>query len=117
MAALHTCLSVHDVKEALEQFPARIEDVYCHTWKRIVDQGSKSGFGAQNFIIWVLNSPKSLTVHELRRAAATSLETHKLESDRLVDQDMLLSICHGLLVVDEQTELVRLVRRSLPRLL
>jgi hypothetical protein len=114
MSALQQCTSVHDVMETLANFPPRIQDVYRLTWKRIVEQSSNGGLSASNPIIWVLNSPKSMTVPELQHASAVSLETHEFEPSRVVHKDTLVGQSRGLLVVDEETTLVRLVRKFFP---
>ena len=69
---------------------------------------------AQISLLWVLNAAKSMTVEELQHAHATSLETHKFEQKRVVHEDTLIGVCRGLLIVDEQTKLIRLVREFVP---
>ncbi|KAH6871311.1 hypothetical protein BKA70DRAFT_1488958 [Coprinopsis sp. MPI-PUGE-AT-0042] len=110
MAALQECSSLHSVKETLEQFPYHIEDVYLQTWKRIIDKPSKNGLLAQTCIKWVLHATRSLTVEELQHAIATDPITHVFDHMRLVDKDALVAFCRGLLVIDEETKFVRLVR-------
>jgi hypothetical protein len=107
------CNTIREVKAILTSFPPKIQDVYRHTWLRILRHSSatKEGIRAQNCIIWVLNSPKSLTVAELQHLTAVCLETQKFDPERIVHIDTLLALCHGLLVVDKETKLVRLVRK------
>jgi hypothetical protein len=109
------CTTIREVREILVSFPPNIEDVYRHTWLRILRHSSKTsrGIRAQNCIIWVLNSPKSLTVSELQHLTAVCLETQTFDAERIVHIDTLLALCHGLLVVDKETSLVRLVRELL----
>ncbi|KAH6910052.1 hypothetical protein BKA70DRAFT_1424554 [Coprinopsis sp. MPI-PUGE-AT-0042] len=109
LAALQHCASVRNVRETLATFPPKIEDVYRQTWTRIVGQASSNGLFVQNCLIWVLNAPKSMTVEELQHAAAVCLETHKFDPERIVHIDTIVLLCRGLLVVDKETELVRLV--------
>ena len=52
-----------------------------------------------------------MKVQEIRHAAATCLETNQFYSDRLVPIETLVSSTRGLLIVDEETQLVRLVRQ------
>ncbi|KAH6909937.1 hypothetical protein BKA70DRAFT_1425651 [Coprinopsis sp. MPI-PUGE-AT-0042] len=52
-----------------------------------------------------------MRVEELERAVATSPETHKFEASRLVSGATLMSLCRGLITVEEESQLVRLVRR------
>jgi hypothetical protein len=51
-----------------------------------------------------------MKVEELQHAAAICLETQKFDAERVVHEDTLLTLCRGLLVVEEETGVVRLVR-------
>jgi ankyrin repeat domain-containing protein 50 len=110
MVALRECGSLYDVNQTLEQFPTDIKDVYIQAWKRIVDQPSRNDLLAQRCITWVLYATRSLTVEELQHAVATDPVTHSFEESRLVDKETLLASCQALLVIDDETSLVRLVR-------
>ena len=110
MAALQECASLHDVKESLAHFPAHIEDAYIQTWKRILRQPQSEV--VQDCLLWVLCAARSMTVDELQHAIATSPKTRHFDPDRLVPVDTLVALSSGLLVVDEKTRLVRLVRKS-----
>jgi hypothetical protein len=110
LAALQHCTTIHDVRETLVNFPPEIQKVYRHTWMRILDQPSNKGIRAQNCIIWVLHAPKSMTVAELQHLSAICLETQEFDPDRIIHIDTIIELCRGLLVVDEETSLVRLVR-------
>jgi ankyrin repeat domain-containing protein 50 len=112
LAALQLCTTISEVREILASFPPKIQDVYRHTWLRILRHSTATakGIRAYDCIVWVLNSSKSLTVKELQHLTAVCLETQKFDAERIVHIDTLLALCHGLLLVDEETQLVRLVR-------
>ncbi|KAH6889038.1 hypothetical protein BKA70DRAFT_1163664, partial [Coprinopsis sp. MPI-PUGE-AT-0042] len=107
--ALGECFSAQDVTDTLKAFPSSIEDVYRQTWSRISNEGRKHASLAQAVLIWVLNASRSMTIDELERAVATSPDTHKFEPGRLVPGATLVSICGGLITVEEESRLVRLV--------
>ena len=65
---------------------------------------------AKSVLVWIANAARSMTVEELRRAVATSPGSHHFERKRLVPAPVLLTLCHGLVVVEEETKFVRLVR-------
>ena len=50
------------------------------------------------------------TLKEIERAVATSPSTFEFEADRVVPGSTFLAMCHGLLVVEEESQIVRLVR-------
>ncbi|KAH6909411.1 hypothetical protein BKA70DRAFT_1275956 [Coprinopsis sp. MPI-PUGE-AT-0042] len=107
--ALRHCASICDVEKALEDFPPRIEDVYQQTWNRILNQTPRLLTLARNILVWVLCATRSLTIEELRHAIATCPDTHQFDSSRLVDGATLMGFCHGLVNVEEETNLVRFV--------
>ena len=97
--------------ETLQEFPSEIEAVYRQTWQRICGQSPKNILLAKTTLIWVLTAARSMTIEELRRAIATAPGTRKFERKRLVPAATLLTICCGLITVEEETRLVRLVRK------
>ncbi|KAH6885662.1 hypothetical protein BKA70DRAFT_1574268 [Coprinopsis sp. MPI-PUGE-AT-0042] len=107
--AVCRCLSVHDVKETLQQFPSEIEAAYAQTWTRILNQHPRYVYLAQKVLLWVLNAARSMTIEELQRAVAVSPDSHKFEPARMVPEATLLGLCHGLVVFEEESRLVRLV--------
>ncbi|KAH6904792.1 hypothetical protein BKA70DRAFT_1192724 [Coprinopsis sp. MPI-PUGE-AT-0042] len=109
LKALRECTSVHEVQETLATFSTEIEDLYLETWKRIRSQTQSKVLLAKRVLLWVINATWSLTIEELRYALATSPETHKFESSRLVQEGTLIGLCRGLVIVEGETRLVRLV--------
>ncbi|KAH6911293.1 hypothetical protein BKA70DRAFT_1424037 [Coprinopsis sp. MPI-PUGE-AT-0042] len=107
--ALSDCTSVSDVERTLEDFPHCIEDVYQRTWNRILNEAPSRTRLAQQILVWVLCATRSLKIEELRRVIATCPNTHMFDSNRLVDEGTLISLCRGLVNVEEETKLVRFV--------
>jgi ankyrin repeat domain-containing protein 50 len=109
--ALCECVTAREVRETLEAFPSRIEDVYRQTWYRVLRQKPSYILLAKTMLLWVLNASRSMTLEELERAVATSPETYKFEPDLLAPGTMLVGLCCGLVTLEEETRLVRLVRK------
>ncbi|KAH6884371.1 hypothetical protein BKA70DRAFT_140498 [Coprinopsis sp. MPI-PUGE-AT-0042] len=109
LGALCECVTVLEVRQTLEAFPAKIGDVYRQTWQRILEQKSSHVLLAKNALVWVLSSSRSMTIEELERAIATSPETYKFEANRLAPGTTLLALCRGLLTLEEESGFVRLV--------
>ncbi|KAH6887856.1 hypothetical protein BKA70DRAFT_71651 [Coprinopsis sp. MPI-PUGE-AT-0042] len=107
--ALCHCLSLHDVHQTLDQFPSEIENTYAQTWSRILNQHPRHVSLAKAVLLWVVNAARSVTVEELQRAVATSPHNHKFEPARMVPETTFLGLCHGLVVLEEESRLVRLV--------
>ena len=111
--ALQDCYTAHDAMRILEAFPSKIEDVYHQTWNRIVGSGSsRQAYLAKTAFLWVLYARESLHVEVLQMALATCPETYHFDSARLPSESTILSTCRGLLTIDKESQLVRLVRKS-----
>ncbi|KAH6903949.1 hypothetical protein BKA70DRAFT_582864 [Coprinopsis sp. MPI-PUGE-AT-0042] len=122
LEALHQCVSALDVEETLEAFPTDIEDIYTKTWQRIIHQGPKQSSLAKLVLLWITHAHGEMTIDALRRAVATSPETHVFDPKRMVPEALLISVCCGLVSVDDKTKIVRLIHYTtrdaiLPRIL
>ncbi|KAH6907916.1 hypothetical protein BKA70DRAFT_1282843 [Coprinopsis sp. MPI-PUGE-AT-0042] len=107
--ALSDCTSIREVHQTLEDFPPSIEDVYLQTWKRILNQPSNKASLAKRVLVWVIYAKRSLRVDQLRHAVATCPITHEFDASRLVSSETLITLCRGLLAVEEESSMVRLV--------
>ncbi|KAH6894807.1 hypothetical protein BKA70DRAFT_1570616 [Coprinopsis sp. MPI-PUGE-AT-0042] len=122
LEALRTCISALDVEETLQAFPSDIEAIYAKTWQRILAQGPKQSNLAKLVLLWITHANGEMTINTLRRAVSTCPETYAFEPKRMVPEALLLSVCCGLVSVDEKTRLVRLIHYTtrdaiLPRIL
>ncbi|KAH6894868.1 ankyrin repeat-containing domain protein [Coprinopsis sp. MPI-PUGE-AT-0042] len=122
LEALRTCVSALDVEETLQAFPSDIEAIYAKTWERILAQGPKQLNLAKLVLLWITHAERELKMDTLRQAVATCPETYAFEPKRMVPEALLLSVCCGLVLVDDKTRLARLIHYTtrdaiLPRIL
>ncbi|KAH6903897.1 ankyrin repeat-containing domain protein [Coprinopsis sp. MPI-PUGE-AT-0042] len=122
LEALRHCISIQDAEETLDQFPADIEAVYMNTWQRIVSQPPRHANVAKLALLWVLHVDGAMDIDVLRHALATSPDTYAFQPKRLVPASVVISVCCGLIEVDEKTRHVRLIHYTtkeaiLPRIL
>ncbi|KAJ7202002.1 hypothetical protein B0H12DRAFT_1287053, partial [Mycena haematopus] len=64
---------------------------------------------AHSTITWVANAKRPLTIEELRVALAIEPGMRQLNEENLMDIDLILSVCAGLVIVDKESSIVRLV--------
>ena len=117
LKALQGCFTAHQATQILEAFPENMEDVYQQTWNRIVNSEANYASLAKAALAWVLNAKQSMTIEQLRHALAASPDTYHYESARLMPEATILATCHGLITIDKESRLVRLVRESFFRFL
>ncbi|PYH85076.1 hypothetical protein BO82DRAFT_381107 [Aspergillus uvarum CBS 121591] len=68
---------------------------------------------AMNALSWVAYSRTALSSTELRHALATQPEMSDLDTDYLSDVNLIISSCGGLVLWDNETDVVRLVHYTL----
>ena len=107
------CASVDEAVEILKAFPSKIEDVYLRTWDRILKQRARHALTSKAVLLWVLYATRPVTIDELELAVATCPITYKFEARRMMSRDALITICCGLVTIEDDSRLVRLVRESL----
>ncbi|KAJ7694446.1 hypothetical protein B0H17DRAFT_1009308, partial [Mycena rosella] len=102
------------VREALKHLPTNLQQTYDAAMQRIADQGEDDRKIAHLALTWVANAKRLLTVQELREALAIELGTNHLDLHNLLDIEIIVSICAGLVIIDSQAE-QRVYRRHTSR--
>ncbi|KAF7328544.1 NACHT and ankyrin domain protein [Mycena venus] len=107
--SLRTKNSIGAVQEALEELPKSLHDTYDIAMQRIEAQNEDDRRTARSTLIWVANAKRPLEVPEITAALAIKLGSQRLNEDDLIDIETILSVCAGLVVVDQHRKVVRLV--------
>ncbi|KAJ7019718.1 ankyrin repeat-containing domain protein [Mycena alexandri] len=107
--SLSTKSTVKGVREALKTLPKTLNNSYDDAMKRIGEQNEESRAIAHSTLTWVVNAKRPLTVLEIQTALAVEPGTKSLDEDNILDMEIILSVCAGLVIVDEQLLVVRLV--------
>jgi hypothetical protein len=110
MDALIQKHNVTEVRKALENLPKDVDETYNEALERIEQQNEADRVLARRVLSWVTHARRTLTVPELQHALAVVHGTNALDPDNITDEEILTSICAGLLVVDEE-RMIRLVRK------
>ena len=102
---------VRDVRDMLKCLPETLQNTYEEAVKRIRTQCLDDSNLAERVIYWVTYSIRPLLLQEIRCALAIEPGMTELGEDDLDDEESLISVCAGLVVVDDKSSLVRLVRK------
>ena len=94
----------------MEQLPPGVDELYKADMKRIEGQPKKQAKMAKHMLLWVISTTRSITFEDLQFALTFSEETKTFNPKGLVRESLLLSLCCGLLTVEKESRLVRLVR-------
>src|SRR5579871_1436611 len=96
------------LREALETLPDTLDDMYRETMERITDQNEFDRQLALRVLSWVSYASRPLTLKELQHALASEDSRRMFDEENIVDDDLLLSSCAGLVAFDRENGDVRL---------
>ncbi|KAJ7076765.1 ankyrin repeat-containing domain protein [Mycena belliarum] len=109
ITALSSKNTVKDVRQALRDMPQTLDQTYEEAMERILSQSSEDKELALRTLTWVAYTKRPLSVAELVEALAIEPGADSIDTDNLLDIGIVLAVCAGLLVVDEQMSVVRLI--------
>ncbi|KAJ6477191.1 ankyrin repeat-containing domain protein [Mycena vitilis] len=100
-----------DVLEALKNLPKDLNRTYDEAMRRIDSQNEDDRTLALQALGWISKAVRPLSARELQEALALRPGDTVLDDDGLPDIDIVVSVCAGLVVVDE-TKVVRLIHHT-----
>ncbi|KAJ7831588.1 hypothetical protein B0H14DRAFT_2365099 [Mycena olivaceomarginata] len=107
--------NVADVEDALTNLSSTLEGAYDDIVTRINQQSEGARKLAWRTLSWVLNAKTPLRPSQLREALAVEPGATALDPDGQTDMDIVISVCAGLVVIDEADDTVRLVHYTTQR--
>lgn len=86
-----------------------LDQAYKEAMERINEQ--KPGFRrlANKVLSWITCAKRPLTTSELQHALAVEVGDTKLDEDNIERIERIVSVCAGLVTVDKETGIIRLV--------
>ena len=111
MDTLVTKTKRRDVRKALGSLPPELDGIYEQTIERIEGQGKDYSELAKRVLLWVANAYRPLSPVELQHAVAVQPGMTELDGEDLDEQDLLISVCAGLVVLDIETNTIRFTRK------
>ncbi|OCL04595.1 ankyrin repeat protein, partial [Glonium stellatum] len=100
------------IKEAVQNMAKGVDGldkVYEQAMERIKNQGTSSQELARSILAWIVHARRPLSVLEFRHALAVKPCTGKLDEDYLPSIRVVRSLCAGLVTVDKESNIIRLV--------
>ena len=104
-------LNARQVRAALENLPEGMDGTYDEAMERVERQDDIHKQLAKRVLSWITYAVRPLSVTELQHALAVMPDTTKLDPDDIIDDEILTSICAGLVVIDEERNVIGLVRK------
>jgi ankyrin repeat protein len=101
------------VRKALSSLPDNIFDYYHEAMERIEQQETVLCNLAKDALSFISHTKRPLHVNELRHALGVWASDTDFEESQCVDDKLIISICAGLVKIDETRDVVRLVHQTL----
>ena len=97
------------VRTALQNLPEKLDRTYNEAMERIRSQNKEDVDLAQRVLSWISFALRPLTVAEMRHAISVQPDQTSMDEDDLIDEEILVSVCAGLVVIDQESEVIRLI--------
>ncbi|KAK4447278.1 hypothetical protein QBC34DRAFT_427565 [Podospora aff. communis PSN243] len=98
--------------KAVECLPKQLDHSFQETLDRVLSQDDEDASLAKKVLAWIHYSPFILPVRVLQQALAKQAGQDPECDDDLIDTEVLVSVCAGLVVLDEDSQIIRLVHYS-----
>jgi hypothetical protein len=86
-----------------------LDKTYEQAMERIEDHGRENRDLAKQILAWIVYARRPLSTLELQHALAIRPHMTKLDEDYLPSVNLLRSLCVGLVTIDEESDIIRLV--------
>ncbi|KAH7377125.1 ankyrin repeat protein [Plectosphaerella cucumerina] len=104
-----TAKNMRKALEMLHSGPKAYDDAYDDAMKRIERQRKGHQRLAQKVMSWITCTKRPLSTTELQHALAVELGETELDLENIPDLEDMVSVCAGLVTVDEESSIIRLV--------
>ncbi|KAH0536261.1 hypothetical protein FGG08_006856, partial [Glutinoglossum americanum] len=103
----------NNIKQALRKLPIGLDNSFNKTLERIGQQPYEKKELAVEILLWISHAKRPLLVDELRQALAIQLDKPEFDEDDMPMQGMMVAVCMGLVIIDRDSSIIRLVHYSL----
>ncbi|KAI3320964.1 hypothetical protein HD806DRAFT_537622 [Xylariaceae sp. AK1471] len=112
LEALRTKKTLKKMKNVLNSLPTGpkpYDHAYEEVMKRVIGHDPDSEELAKQVLSWITCAIRPLTTWELQHALAVEVGGPDLDEDNLLLVEDMVSVCAGSVVIDEESEIIRLV--------
>jgi hypothetical protein len=91
-----------DIRSALNVLPEQLDNTYEEALKRIYSQENGDVDLAVQVLSWICFALRPLSVLEIQHALAVETGDTELCEDAIIDEEILVSVCEGLVTIDRK---------------
>ena len=104
--------TIKGIKSALASMPAQLDELYREALVRIQKQSVNDGELGMRILSWITHAKRPLSVNELRYGLAIEYsdiqEDVEFDEDNVLSSGSLVDVCAGLVIIDSNSQVVRL---------
>ena len=105
--------NIKAVRKALLNLPRELDGMYGEAMQRIWSQDHDKVERAKQVLSWICCSLRPLTVTGIQHALAVEPGDANFDEEALPDEDILVSVCAGLVTIDQKSNIIRLVHYTI----
>ena len=109
LESLTTKTTLRKLKDALTDLPERLNDTYDQTMERVNSQYPDQATLARRVLCWLFHASQPLTMLEVQHAVAVEIGDQSLDDDSIPEEELLLSVCNGLVTYEKERGFLTLV--------
>jgi ankyrin repeat protein len=100
------------MKTALLKLPTGYDVAYKSTMERVHSQDKQRAELAKDVLSWIVHAQRPLSITELQEALAVEVGESKFDPSNITEDDDIISVCAGLVTIDKESKVVRLVHHT-----
>ena len=100
---------LRDVRNTLKRLPTELDESYNEVMQRISHQETQQREAAMRILSWISYALRPLSFCELQHAISIEPEDDDVDEEAMLEREDVLSVCAGLLIMDQQSQTVRLI--------
>lgn len=108
MDSLMRSITLRKIKAALTLLPEGLDNMYDDAVERIQDQDPEYASLTMKVLSWIYFAIRPLNAQKLQHALAAEPDDSFLDEDGLIDKDLIISVCGGLVSVQGDTVILYL---------
>ncbi|KAH8767818.1 hypothetical protein BGZ57DRAFT_797785, partial [Hyaloscypha finlandica] len=101
--------SVRNLRDALDQLPSKLDDLYDDAMSRIKGQVQEHRDLALRSLCWISTVLRPLRLDELQHALAIQPGDHAVDEEAIPDESLITAVAAGLITIDAESGTIRLV--------
>ena len=113
MQVIIEAMTKSEIKKSLHNLSTNLSQAFEDTIERINNEPRNRQQIAMQSLMWVSHARSQLRITELQHALATQVGDLQFDEDNLLQAKLIIDCCFGLIVLDNESSIVRLVHHTL----